>query len=70
MGFEIDLARRLAQDLLGDPQAVRLVPLAHRDRLYALLNDEVDLVVAQLTATAIAVASSNLVPLTTSMAWR
>ncbi len=51
-GFEIDLARRLATDLLGDGAAVELKPLANPDRLPALLAGEVDLLIAQVTQTA------------------
>lgn len=50
-GFEIDLARRIGQDLLGTPEAVELRPLSHRDRIPALLDQRVDLVIAQLTDT-------------------
>lgn len=50
-GLEIDLARWLAHELLGDPDAITLVPLTNQERLSALLNDEVDLVIARLTAT-------------------
>jgi polar amino acid transport system substrate-binding protein len=51
VGLEIDLARWLAERILGDSQAVMLQPLANQDRLSALLEDEVDLVVARLTFT-------------------
>ncbi|WP_416675630.1 transporter substrate-binding domain-containing protein [Egbenema bharatensis] len=51
VGLEIDLAHWLAERILGDAQAVMLQPLANQDRLSALLNDEVDLVVARLTFT-------------------
>lgn len=51
-GFEIDIARQLAGDLLGDETAVELRPLLNQDRLQALLNGEVDLLVARMTITA------------------
>ncbi len=51
-GFEIDLARQLAAELLGDPDAVELRPMNNRDRLPAVLSGEVDLAIARLTATA------------------
>lgn len=59
-GLEIDLARRIAQELLGDaaarspryPQGVALQPLSNSDRIPALLEDKVDLVIARVTATA------------------
>ena len=52
IGFEIDLAHKLAETLLGDRQAIQLVPLNNRDRLNALLTGQVDLTIAHLTSTA------------------
>lgn len=52
IGFEIDLARNLAETLLGDRQAIQLIPLTNRDRLNALLTGQVDLTIAHLTPTA------------------
>ncbi|GAB4152230.1 MAG: transporter substrate-binding domain-containing protein [Cyanobacteria bacterium J069] len=51
-GLEIDLARRLAEELLGQPTAVELRPVANQDRLAALLADEVDIVIARMTISA------------------
>ncbi len=50
-GFEIDIARELAKELLGSPELVELVPLRNRDRLSALWSDRVDIVVAHLSVT-------------------
>ncbi|TAO03686.1 MAG: transporter substrate-binding domain-containing protein [Phormidium sp. SL48-SHIP] len=50
-GFEIDIAHRLAETLLGDAEAIVLRPVANRDRLPWLLADEVDLVIAQVSHT-------------------
>ena len=50
-GFEIDLARRLAERLLGNPDAVVLQPLMNRERIDAVLEDRVDLTIARVTAT-------------------
>jgi polar amino acid transport system substrate-binding protein len=50
-GFEIDLARQLAADLLGDAQAVEFKPLLNQDRLNALLEGEVDVLIARMTIT-------------------
>jgi polar amino acid transport system substrate-binding protein len=50
-GFEIDIARQLAQELLGRPDAVVLQPVANQDRLSAVLRDDADLVIARVTAT-------------------
>jgi polar amino acid transport system substrate-binding protein len=51
-GFEIEIARQLARDLLGDETAVEFRPLLNQDRLQALLNGEVDILVARMTITA------------------
>ncbi len=50
-GFEIDIARRLAEDLLGDANAVELVPTRNVDRLNAVIEDRVDIAIATLTIT-------------------
>ncbi|MDJ0733092.1 MAG: transporter substrate-binding domain-containing protein [Nostocaceae cyanobacterium] len=52
-GLEIDLAQRLASDLVGKPNALKLHPVANRDRLSLLYNDDkIDLTIARVTATA------------------
>lgn len=51
-GLEIDLARQLAAELLGRPDAVELRPVSNQERLAALLADEVDVVIARMTLTA------------------
>ena len=50
-GFEIDIARRLAAELLGNDTAVKLVPVANVDRLNAVIDDDVDIAIAALTIT-------------------
>ena len=50
-GLEIDVARRLAQDLLGKPDAVKLQPTENSLRLAAVLEDKVDIAIANYTAT-------------------
>ncbi|AFZ60396.1 transporter substrate-binding domain-containing protein [Anabaena cylindrica FACHB-243] len=50
-GLEIDLARRLAEELLGKPDAVRFKSVANSDRLSVILNNQVDLTIARVTAT-------------------
>ncbi|WP_009632159.1 transporter substrate-binding domain-containing protein [Synechocystis sp. PCC 7509] len=50
-GLEIDLARRLAQDLLGKPESVKLQPTENNLRLSAVLEDKVDIAIADYTAT-------------------
>ena len=51
-GLEIDLARRLAQDLFGTTDAVILKPVTNNNRLPAVLSGEVDLAIANVTTTA------------------
>jgi polar amino acid transport system substrate-binding protein len=51
VGFEIELARQIAQVLLGSPDAVVFQPLTNQERLRAVVEDQVDLVIAHLTAT-------------------
>jgi polar amino acid transport system substrate-binding protein len=51
-GFEIDLARRLAQEILGSPDAVEFQPVMNAQRLKVILTGEVDLTIAQVGQTA------------------
>ncbi len=50
-GLEIDLAKHLAADLLGKAGAVKLQPVSNRDRLSVVLDHQVDLAIARVTAT-------------------
>ena len=50
-GIEIDLARLIAQELLGDNQAVRLVSVTAQTRESMLENGELDIVIATFTIT-------------------
>ena len=50
-GLEIDLAQRLATDLVGKAKAVKLKPVANRDRLSVVLDKKVDFAIARVTAT-------------------
>ncbi|HBB32325.1 MAG TPA: ABC transporter substrate-binding protein [Cyanobacteria bacterium UBA9273] len=50
-GLEIDIARRLAAELLGNPDAVVLQPVMNRDRLNVVLEGKVDLTIARVTLT-------------------
>lgn len=50
-GLEIDIARKLAEELLGDPNAVVFRPVTNQERLRVLLSGEVDLAIANLAAT-------------------
>lgn len=50
-GLEIDLARQLAQDILGRSDAVEFRPVTNTDRFPAVLNGEVDVAIANITLT-------------------
>lgn len=50
-GYEIDLAKKIAEELLGDPEAVKLVPVTAKTRGPLLDNGELDMVVATFTIT-------------------
>ncbi len=50
-GLEIDLARQLAQELLGSPDAVEFRPLLNRDRFSAVMQDQVDIAIANAALT-------------------
>ena len=50
-GLEIEIAQRLAQELLGPKGTVVLKPVLNQDRLSVLMNGQVDVVIARMTAT-------------------
>ena len=50
-GLEIDIARKLADELLGDRNAVKFVTLPNQERLKAVLEDRVDIAIAKVTVT-------------------
>jgi len=50
-GMEIDLAREIAQDILGDGNAVKFVNITARTREPMLDNGEIDIVIATFTIT-------------------
>ncbi len=50
-GLEIDLARRLAKDLLGDENALALKPVLNQDRLQLVINEQVDVAIARVSDT-------------------
>lgn len=49
-GLEIDLAHRLAAELLGDANAVKLKPVSNVNRLPMVFNHQVDVAIASVTA--------------------
>jgi polar amino acid transport system substrate-binding protein len=50
-GLEVDIAKRLATEILGQPDAVKFVPVSNADRLRLVTNDQVDIAIAGITAT-------------------
>jgi polar amino acid transport system substrate-binding protein len=48
-GFDIDMAKAVAQAIFGDPEKVELVVITAADRLKALQDNRVDLVVRNMT---------------------
>ena len=50
-GFEIDIAKKLAEDILGDSDAVELTPVTAKTRGPLLDNGEVDMIIATFTVT-------------------
>jgi polar amino acid transport system substrate-binding protein len=48
-GLEIDIARRLALELLRNENALQLIPLSNRDRIQKVTDVEVDLAIASIT---------------------
>ncbi|MGW1538897.1 glutamate ABC transporter substrate-binding protein [Streptomyces sp. NPDC002309] len=50
-GFDIDLARRIAQELLGDPDRIRFKAIPTNQRIPAIQSGQVDMVVRTMTIT-------------------
>jgi polar amino acid transport system substrate-binding protein len=50
-GFDIDLAHRIAQDILGDPDAVQFKAIPTSQRISAIQDGRVDMVVRTMTIT-------------------
>lgn len=48
-GFEIDVARRLALELLGDENALQLIPLTNQERIQKVADIDIDLAIASVT---------------------
>ena len=48
-GFDIQIARQIAKDLLGDPDKIQYVAMSSEEREDSLKNDQVDLVVRTMT---------------------
>lgn len=50
-GLEIEIAQQLAQELLGNQNAVVLKPVLNQERLSAVLEGQVDIAIAKVTST-------------------
>jgi polar amino acid transport system substrate-binding protein len=50
-GLEIDIARKLATEIFGNPESIQLVPVANQDRLKVAIDGTVDLTIARVTIT-------------------
>jgi polar amino acid transport system substrate-binding protein len=48
-GLEIDIAKRLAELILGNPDAIAFESVKNQDRLQVILDNKVDLVIAKVT---------------------
>ncbi|WLS79656.1 transporter substrate-binding domain-containing protein [Erwinia pyri] len=51
VGFEVDLARAIAADLLGSPDKIKLVPVNASNRIQFLQSGQIDLIMATLGIT-------------------
>ncbi|NUS44406.1 MAG: glutamate ABC transporter substrate-binding protein [Mycobacteriaceae bacterium] len=50
-GFDVDIARAVAADMFGDPERVRFRLLGSQERITALVNRDVDLIVKTMSIT-------------------
>ena len=50
-GLEIDIARKLAEELLGDKHAIELVVTSNQERLQTVLDERVDIAIAKVSVT-------------------
>ena len=50
-GYEIEIARRLAKELLGDESAIQFVPVRNVERLDAVISERADVAIAAVTLT-------------------
>jgi polar amino acid transport system substrate-binding protein len=51
VGLEVDVARQLAQEILGNPDAVVFHPVPNAERLSAVMEDRVDVAIAGVAIT-------------------
>jgi polar amino acid transport system substrate-binding protein len=50
-GLEIDIARKLATEIFGNPESIQFVPVTNQDRLKVAIDGKVDLTIARVTIT-------------------
>jgi polar amino acid transport system substrate-binding protein len=50
-GLEIDIAKRLAQELLGSENAIIFQPVSNQERLQVVIDEQVDLAIARVAIT-------------------
>ena len=50
-GFDIDIARYIAKDLLGSERKIKLIPVNTNNRIEAVTSGEVDMVIATMSIT-------------------
>lgn len=48
-GFDIDIAREIAKNILGDPNAVEFKQVTSSNRIFMLTSDAIDVVIATMT---------------------
>ncbi|WP_373538567.1 transporter substrate-binding domain-containing protein [Chamaesiphon sp.] len=48
-GLEIDIARKLATEIFGNPESLQLVPVTNQERLKVTIDGTVDLTIARVT---------------------
>ena len=51
VGLEIDIARQLAEELLGDRDAIVFKPVSNKERLKVILDHQADIAIAKVTNT-------------------
>nr|WP_319423687.1 transporter substrate-binding domain-containing protein [Pleurocapsa sp. FMAR1] len=49
VGLEIDIAHKLAEELLGDAEAVEFLPVTNKERLQVVLDERVDMAIVDNT---------------------
>ncbi len=50
-GFDVDVAKYIAKDILGEERKIRFVPVTSGNRIEAIMSGEVDMVIATMSVT-------------------